>query len=46
MYTLESGVHTGDFGNKTTPSLNTTDFANAIIGNFGKQPQPQSKSQT
>ncbi len=38
LYTLESGVHTGDFGNKNTPSLNTTDFANAIIANFGKQP--------
>jgi isocitrate dehydrogenase len=38
LYTLESGVHTSDFGNKNTPSLNTTDFANAIIANFGKQP--------
>lgn len=38
LYTLESGVHTGDFGDKNTPSLNTTDFAQAIINNFGKQP--------
>lgn len=38
LYTLESGVHTGDFGDKSTPSLGTTEFANAIIGNFGKQP--------
>lgn len=38
LYTLESGVHTGDFGDKSTPSLNTTDFAQAIINNFGKQP--------
>ena len=38
LYTLESGVHTGDFGNKNTPNLNTTDFAAAIIANFGKQP--------
>jgi isocitrate dehydrogenase len=38
LYTLESGVHTGDFGDKGTPSLNTTEFAQAIIANFGKQP--------
>ena len=38
LYTLESGVHTGDFGDKTKPSLNTTEFAQAIIGNFGKKP--------
>ena len=38
LYTLESGVHTGDFGDKGTPALNTIDFAKAIIANFGKQP--------
>ena len=38
LYTLENGQHTGDFGDKTTPALNTTDFARAIIDNFGKQP--------
>ncbi len=38
LYTLESGVHTGDFGDRSIPSLSTTDFANAIIGNFGKEP--------
>lgn len=38
LYTLESGVHTGDFGDKSTPAKNTTDFAQAIIANFGKQP--------
>ncbi len=38
LYTLESGVHTSDFGNKEIPALSTTQFANAIIGNFGKQP--------
>jgi isocitrate dehydrogenase len=38
LYTLESGVHTGDFGDKSIPSLSTTEFANAIIGNFGKEP--------
>jgi isocitrate dehydrogenase len=39
LYTLENGIHTGDFGDKTKPSVNTTEFANAIIGNFGKVPQ-------
>ncbi|HUQ66961.1 MAG TPA: NADP-dependent isocitrate dehydrogenase [Flavitalea sp.] len=38
LYTLESGVHTGDFGDKSKPSLNTTEFADAIITNFGKKP--------
>src|SRR5687768_14961584 len=39
LYTLENGVHTGDFGDKTKPSVNTTQFAEAIIGNFGKTPK-------
>jgi isocitrate dehydrogenase len=43
LYTLESGVHTGDFGNKATPSLGTDAFADAIIGNFGKQPHHNPK---
>ncbi|MBN4683482.1 isocitrate dehydrogenase, partial [Pandoraea nosoerga] len=38
LYTLESGKHTGDFGDKNSPALNTTEFAATIIGNFGKQP--------
>ena len=38
LYTLESGVHTGDFGDKTIKSVNTTEFAETIISNFGKQP--------
>lgn len=38
LFTLESGVHTGDFGDRSKPSLGTVDFANAIIGNFGKLP--------
>ena len=38
LYTLESGVHTGDFGEKGSASLNTTQFAEAIIANFGKLP--------
>ena len=44
LFTLASGVHTGDFGNKATPSLNTTQFAQAIIDNFGKKPEANSKS--
>jgi isocitrate dehydrogenase len=43
LFTLESGVHTGDFGDKSKPSLNTTEFANAIIANFGKQPEVNAK---
>ncbi len=39
LYTLESGVHTGDFGDKSKPSVNTTEFAQAIISNFGKIPE-------
>ncbi|PZX61408.1 isocitrate/isopropylmalate family dehydrogenase [Hydrotalea sandarakina] len=39
LYTLEQGIHTGDFGDKSTPSLSTTEFANAIIQNFGKTPK-------
>src|SRR6185503_158378 len=38
LYTLENGIHTGDFGDKSIPSVNTTQFADAIIGNFGKEP--------
>ncbi len=39
LFTLESGVHTGDFGDKGIPSVNTTQFADAIIGNLGKKPK-------
>jgi isocitrate dehydrogenase len=39
LYTLETGVHTGDFGDKTKPAINTIQFAEAIINNFGKQPK-------
>ncbi len=38
LYTLESGIHTGDFGDKNTKSVNTTEFADAVIANFGKTP--------
>src|SRR5215212_4920864 len=43
LYTLENGVHTGDFGDKSKPSVNTTGFAEAIIGNFGKMPNVNAK---
>src|ERR1700704_719102 len=43
LYTLEQGIHTGDFGDKSKPALNTTQFAEAIIGNFGKEPQMNPK---
>ena len=43
LYTLEQGIHTGDFGDKSKPALNTTDFSNAIISNFGKKPEHGAK---
>jgi isocitrate dehydrogenase len=43
LYTLESGVHTGDFGNKNIPAVNTTQFADTIISNFGKKPEVGAK---
>jgi isocitrate dehydrogenase len=43
LYTLEQGVHTGDFGDKSKPSVNTTAFAEAIISNFGKLPEHGAK---
>src|SRR6185503_10790514 len=43
LYTLESGVHTGDFGDKKIPAVNTTEFAEAIIANFGKLPKMNPK---
>ena len=43
LYTLENGVHTGDFGDKSKPAVNTTQFAQAIIDNFGKKPTANPK---
>lgn len=43
LYTLESGVHTGDFGDKSTPASNTTEFAQTIIANLGKKPKFNAK---
>src|ERR1035437_7423470 len=49
LYTLESGIHTGDFGNKSIPPVSTTLFAETIITNFGKlplhNPKPALKNQ-
>ena len=39
LYTLEQGIHTGDFGDRKVPALNTTDFAEAIVHHFGKTPE-------
>jgi isocitrate dehydrogenase len=38
LFTLEQGVRTGDFGDKSKPALNTTNFAETVIENFGKIP--------
>ncbi|MER3465117.1 MAG: NADP-dependent isocitrate dehydrogenase [Chitinophagaceae bacterium] len=38
LYTLEQGVRTGDFGDRSKPALGTEAFADTIISNFGKQP--------
>lgn len=43
LYTLEQGYRTGDFGDKSKPALNTTEFANAIMANFGKLPEHGAK---
>ncbi|MFL9481390.1 isocitrate/isopropylmalate family dehydrogenase [Chitinophagaceae bacterium LWZ2-11] len=43
LYTLEQGKHTGDFGDKSIPSLNTTEYAQAVISNFGKNPEHGAK---
>src|SRR5579872_690470 len=44
LYTLEQGVHTGDFGDKKTQALGTKAFARAIVGNFGQTPQHGAKA--
>jgi isocitrate dehydrogenase len=38
LYTLEQGVHTGDFGDRSIPAVDTTGFATAIVGNLGRTP--------
>ncbi len=44
LYTLEQGYRTGDFGDRTKTALNTTEFAEAIINNFGKKPAHNPKA--
>ena len=39
LATLESGVRTGDFGNKAKASVGTTEFTKAIIDRLGAQPK-------
>jgi isocitrate dehydrogenase len=36
---LESGAHTGDFGDRSTPTLGTADFTKAIIDRLGQEPR-------
>src|SRR5207248_11165692 len=36
---LESGVRTGDFGDKARPALSTTDFTGQIIDRLGSTPR-------
>ena len=43
LYTLENGTHTGDFGDKSIPPVNTTQFSEAIISDFGKAPLVNAK---
>lgn len=38
-FTLEEGVHTGDFGDRSIPSVGTNEFADAVIRNLGQNPQ-------
>ncbi len=39
LATLESGIHTGDFGDKSKPSVGTKDFTAAIKNNLGNKPK-------
>lgn len=43
LFTLESGVHTGDFGDRQIQAVNTTQFAESIISHFGKIPEKGAK---
>jgi len=43
LYTLESGIHTGDFGDKSISPINTTGFAESVIKNFGQRPKQGEK---
>jgi isocitrate dehydrogenase len=39
LATLESGVHTGDFGDRSVPVSNTVQFTKAIIDRLGENPK-------
>lgn len=39
LSTLESGIHTGDFGDRSKPSVKTTEFMNAIADRLGSVPK-------
>jgi isocitrate dehydrogenase len=39
LATLESGVHTGDFGHKDRPAVGTKEFTAAIIDRLGREPK-------
>ncbi len=39
LATLESGVHTGDFGDRAKPSVGTAEFSEAIINRLGEKPK-------
>jgi len=43
LLTLEQGSHTGDFGDRNTPSLSTKEFTTAIIKNLGGVPKENAK---
>lgn len=38
LATLESGVHTGDFGDRAKPAVGTREFTHAIIERLGSKP--------
>ncbi|MCC6320455.1 MAG: isocitrate dehydrogenase [Phycisphaerales bacterium] len=39
LVTLESGIHTSDFGDKTKPAVNTFEFSRAIADRLGQKPR-------
>ncbi len=43
LYSLEQGHRTGDFGDRNKKALNTTEFIEVIISNFGKKPAQGAK---
>lgn len=43
---LEEGVHTGDFGDRSKPTLTTQEFVHAIAARLGKEPRTVRPVQT